>query len=663
MKTFRKLWRYIRHYKGLLFVSISALIIVQILGLIAPLMIKSIFDDYITKIEHPWYVQQDTSGVFASGKYYRQDNVTEDVVSIVILDGVYVITDRQISDGPITHIDNTLVVETETGVEIYTYEILSREDVQAFYSMYRRPVVILLILLGIRFFLQILFTYIQRISTSMINVNIVRDARSEAVTALQHMPMSYFESEPAGKVANRILSDTGGMMQLFSTLMNLVVNATFAVVFAYIGMFYLNVTLALYTFIAFPFIYVWLRFFMKRLKRIAERVSEKASLITAQLNEMINGIQILQIFNFKKKTEDDFNGLSLSFNADKTKENLLHLSIGWNLIRLVGALVTAIIILYFGSLQMTVSGFVVTAGLIYAYNDYLTRLIEPVSILFREIGNLEHAKVKTERIFTIIDYEGEDTSIEEIKPFKGHIRFDDIYFSYKPGVPVLKHIHLDINAGNFVGLVGHTGSGKSSLMNLLLRFYDIKNSDYGHIYIDDTDITTYSKRTYRQHLGIILQDPVMFKGTLRDNMLFGKSLDDESLIKLLKDIGGSELYSRMEEGLDTDISRKGGNISVGEKQLIALARALIHNPSVLIMDEATANIDTETEMLLQKALDKARQGRTLIVIAHRLSTIRKADQIVVLDQGLKVEEGTHLSLIEKDGIYANMYRAQVKSVE
>ena len=663
MKTFRKLWRYIRHYKGLLFVSISALIIVQILGLIAPLMIKSIFDDYITKIEHPWYVQQDTSGVFASGKYYRQDNVTDDVVSIVILDGVYVITDRQISDGPITHIDNTLVVETETGIEIYTYEILSREDVQAFYSIYRRPVVILLILLGIRFFLQILFTYIQRITTSMINVNIVRDARTEAVTALQHMPMSYFESEPAGKVANRILSDTGGMMQLFSTLMNLVVNATFAVVFAYIGMFYLNVTLALYTFIAFPFIYVWLRFFMKRLKRIAERVSEKASLITAQLNEMINGIQILQIFNFKKKTEDDFNELSLSFNADKTKENLLHLSIGWNLIRLVGALVTAIIILYFGSLQMTVSGFVVTAGLIYAYNDYLTRLIEPVSILFREIGNLEHAKVKTERIFTIIDYEGEDTSIEEIKPFKGHIRFDDIYFSYKPGVPVLKHIHLDINAGNFVGLVGHTGSGKSSLMNLLLRFYDIKNSDYGHIYIDDTDITTYSKRTYRQHLGIILQDPVMFKGTLRDNMLFGKSLDDESLIKLLKDIGGSELYSRMEEGLDTDISRKGGNISVGEKQLIALARALIHNPSVLIMDEATANIDTETEMLLQKALDKARQGRTLIVIAHRLSTIRKADQIVVLDQGLKVEEGTHLSLIEKDGIYANMYRAQVKSVE
>jgi ATP-binding cassette, subfamily B, multidrug efflux pump len=663
MKTFRKLWRYIRHYKGLLFISISALIIVQILGLLAPLMIKSIFDDYITKIEQPWYVQTDTSGVFASGKYYSQEQETELGVSIVILDGVYVMTDRVISNGSIEIVSDTLIVTTDSGIETYTYDILSREDVQAFYSVYRRPVIILLILLGIRFFLQIIFTYIQRITTSMINVNIVRDARTEAVTALQHMPMSYFESEPAGKVANRILSDTGGMMQLFSTLMNLVVNASFAVIFAYIGMFYLNVTLALYTFLTFPIIYLWLRFFMKRLKKIAERVSEKASLITAQLNEMINGIQILQIFNFKKKTEDDFNDLSLSFNRDKSKENLLHLSIGWNLIRLVGALVTAIIILYFGSLQMTTAGFIVTAGLIYAYNDYLTRLVEPVSILFREIGNLEHAKVKTERIFTIIDYDGEDTSYKEIPPFKGHIRFDDVYFSYKPGVPVLKHIHLDIQAGNFVGLVGHTGSGKSSLMNLLLRFYDIKPSDYGHIYIDDIDITTYSKRSYRQHLGIILQDPIMFKGTLRDNMLFGKTLEDDKLITLLKDIGGSELYSRMEEGLDTDISRKGGNISVGEKQLIALARALIHNPSVLIMDEATANIDTETEMLLQKALDKARQGRTLIIIAHRLSTIRKADQIVVLDQGLKVEEGTHTSLIKKDGIYANMYRAQVKSVE
>jgi ATP-binding cassette, subfamily B, multidrug efflux pump len=663
MKTFKKLWRYIRNYKGLLFISISALIIVQILGLLAPLMIKMIFDDYITKIEQPWYVQQDTSGIFVSGKYYRQDKETEFGVSIVILDGMYVITDRVIPNGSIEINQDTLLVTTDNGIEIYNYDILSREDIQTFYSIYRRPVIFLMILLGIRFFLQIIFTYIQRITTSMINVNIVRDARNDAVTALQHMPMSYFESEPAGKVANRILSDTGGMMQLFSTIMNLVVNATFAVVFAYIGMFYLNVTLALYTFIAFPFIYVWLRFFMKRLKTIAERVSEKASLIAAQLNEIINGIQILQIFNFKKKTEDDFNDLSLSFNADKTKENLLHLSIGWNLIRLIGALVTAVIILYFGSLQMTVSGFIVTAGLIYAYNDYLTRLIEPLSILFREIGNLEHAKVKTERIFTIIDYDGEDTSFEEIQPFKGHIRFDDVYFSYKPGVPVLKHIYLDIQAGSFVGLVGHTGSGKSSLMNLLLRFYDIKSTDYGHIYIDGIDITTYSKRSYRQHLGIILQDPVMFKGTLRDNMLFGKTLEDEKLITLLEDIGGSELYSRMEQGLNTDISRKGGNISVGEKQLIAIARALIHNPSVLIMDEATANIDTETEMLLQKAIDKAREGRTLIVIAHRLSTIRKANQIIVLDQGLKIEEGTHPSLLEKNGVYANMYRAQVKSVE
>jgi ATP-binding cassette subfamily B protein len=661
MKTFKSLWRYLKKYKWLLSFSIVSLIIVQVLGLIAPIMIKMLFDDYIAKIESPWYVQTSETGVEINDLYVSQDIKSDIAYQVVILEGTYYFIDEVIQEGVISKGENEIVVSKGDEIFYYDYQVLTSTQIKSLYMTYYRPVVILLILLGIRFFLQILFTYLQRITTSMIQVNMVRDARMDAVKALQHMPMNYFESEPSGKIANRILSDTGGMMQLFSTTMNLLVNASFAVVFAYIGMFYLNASLALYTFIAFPFIYLWLRYFMKALNAIATRVSEKASLITAQLNEMINGIQILQIFNFKKKTEEEFDSLALSYNQDKQKEQILHLTIGWNMIRLLGALVTAIIIVFFGYRNLTVSGFIVTAGLIYAYNDYLTRLIEPVSILFREIGNLEHAKVKTDRIFTIIDYEGEDTTLEDIPPFKGHIKFDDVYFSYKVGVPVLKHINIEIKAGTFVGLVGHTGSGKSSLMNLLLRFYDLKPTDYGHIYMDGIDITNYTKRSYRKHLGIILQDPVMFKGSLRDNILFGKTVEDESILTLLKDIGAHHLLSKLEQGLDTDISRKGSNISVGEKQLIALARALIHNPSVLVMDEATANIDTETEALLQKALDKASVGRTLIVIAHRLSTIRKADHIIVLDQGLKVEEGTHTKLLENNGIYANMYRAQVKT--
>lgn len=213
-----------------------------------------------------------------------------------------------------------------------------------------------------------------------------------------------------------------------------------------------------------------------------------------------------------------------------------------------------------------------------------------------------------------------------------------------------------------VGLVGHTGSGKSTLTNLLLRFYDFKEGDKGRILVDGVDITTYPKRTFRSHIGIIIQDPVMFKGTIADNIRFGIStISDEEAEKVLRDIGGSKLLDKLEKGIHSDVSRGGGNLSVGEKQLISFARAIVHDPAILIMDEATANIDTETEQLIQMALEKARKGRTLIVIAHRLSTIKNADKIVVLENGLKVEEGKHTELIAKNGTYANIYRSQIKT--
>ena len=497
----------------------------------------------------------------------------------------------------------------------------------------------------------------------MINVNIVRDARKDAVSSLQRMPMTYFETEPAGKIANRIISDVGGMMNLFSTIMNLLVNATMAVIFAYIGMFYLDATLALMTFIVFPIIYIWLKFFIKKLNTIAVKVNEQSSMITAQLNEIINGIGILQIFNFRKQTEKKFNDLSADFVKEKIKENLLHLSIGWNLIRLLGALVTSVIILYFGNGYLSIPGFVVSVGIIYAYNDYLSRLIEPVGTLFREIGNLQHAIVKTERIFRIIDGEQEDGSFTEVKRFEGHVKFDNIWFSYEEGKPVLKGIDLDIKKGEMVGLVGHTGSGKSSLMSLLMRFYDLKTTDMGKIYVDDIDIETYSKRTFRTHVGIILQDPVMLKGTIADNVRFGShQVPDEEVEKVIREIGGSKLLDKLEHGVLQMITRGGGNLSVGEKQIISFARAVIHDPAILVMDEATANIDTETETMIQQALETVKKGRTMIVIAHRLSTIKNADKIVVLENGIKVEEGRHRDLLSKNGVYANIYRSQIKTI-
>ena len=663
-KTIKKVFRYILPYKGLLTITISAMLVIQVLGLVAPLLVKSIMDDYLIGIERPWYQTNEVvDAVEYQGRYFQQDEPTGDAISIVVIGTNYYVSEDVVAIGQKTLIGNELTITTpDNQIFIYQVTSLSRDDVFAFYQPSVEPLIWLIVLLFVRLLLQIVFTYIQRISSAMITVNMVRDARKDAVRSLQRMPMSYFESEPSGKIANRVISDVGGMMGLFSTIMNLLVNASLAVIFAYIGMFYLNATLAFFTFLFFPLVYVWLRFFVKKLNKLAVKVNENTSMITAQLNEIINGISILQIFNFRKSIEDKFDRLSLDTQKEILKEQHLHLSIGWNMIRLVGALVTALIVVFFGYGYLTVSGVIITAGLIYAYNDYLSRLVEPVGTLFREIGNLQHSLVKTERIFTIIDGQQEDNRLSDIPRYQGNILFDNVWFSYQKGHPIIKGITLKIDAGQMVGLVGHTGSGKSTLTNLLLRFYDFKEGDMGKIFVDGVDITTYPKRTFRSHIGIIIQDPVMFKGTVADNIRFGiSSVTDAEAETILRDIGGGPLLDKLEKGIHQEVSRNGTNLSVGEKQMISFARAIVHDPAILIMDEATANIDTETEQRIQHALEKARKGRTLIVIAHRLSTIKNADKIVVLENGLKVEEGSHKQLIANNSTYANIYRSQIKT--
>lgn len=664
-KTIFKVWRYISPYKALLTTTLLAMLVVQVLGLVSPLIIKSIMDDYLIGIERPWYETTETvDTVKYNDRYFQQQEATGDAISIVVIGTSYYFSEEVVVQGQKILSNHSQLIILTPDNETYSYTVvqLSSEQVLAFYQPSIQPLIWLVLALFIRLILHIIFMYIQRITSAMITINMVRDARKDAVQSLQRMPMGYFESEPSGKIANRVIADVGGMMGLFSTIINLLINASMAVVFAYIGMFYLNATLALFTFLFFPLIYIWMRFFVKRLNVTAEKVNENNSMMTAQINEIINGISILQIFNFRSKTEDKFDTLSRSMQKEVLKEQHLHLSIGWNMIRLVGALVTAFIVIYFGYGYLYVGGVVITAGIIYAYNDYLTRLIEPVGTLFREIGNLQHSLVRSERIFRIIDGEKEDATLQVIPRYQGTIDFENIWFSYQVGHPIIKGIDLHIEAGQLVGLVGHTGSGKSTLTNLLLRFYDFKEGDKGRILVDGVDITSYSKRTFRSHIGIIIQDPVMFKGTIADNIRFGIStISDEEAEKVLRSIGGEKLLNKLEKGIQSDVSRSGANLSVGEKQLISFARAIVHDPAILIMDEATANIDTETEQLIQTALEKARKGRTLIVIAHRLSTIKNADKIVVLEAGQKVEEGKHQALIANNGVYANIYRSQIKT--
>ncbi len=668
MKNIKRTLNFIKGNVRFVIISVIMIILVQLLNFASPLIVKEILDEYILGIEYDWMevLEADDKTVEYQGKYYKQvrfqdenDFKIKDMSLIVYKDGFY-IYEGKIETGIKEIKNNILNIELEDG-SIVTYDVirLAKNEVIDFYNPVIPTIIVLVLILFSRSILSILFSFIGQRANNVIISDIAQRGRTEAMKSVERLPISYFEEEPAGKMAARIQTDVDGMIALYSLSINVLLNAILSFVLAYVGMFYLDIKLAFLSFLIYPFAFIWIKVFLKKLKIIAEKVNELRSLLTAKINEIINGINILQIFNFKKHTINEFNEVNKNFMNEQMKEVKLHITGGWNMLNILRGIITLLVVVYFGYQRLTISDIVITAGLIYAYNEYLLKIVEPLNIILNQVGEYQHALVKTERIHKLIEGEQEDSFKESIPKYEGNIDFDDVWFAYNNEDYVLKGISFHIEKGTTVGLVGHTGSGKSSLMSLLLRFYDLK-ANKGEIKVDGVNIMTHSKRTYREHIGIVLQEPVLFKGTIASNIRFGKDdVTDEQIIDTLASIGGKKIIDKFEKGINQDINRAGANMSCGEKQIIALARVLIHNPSILIMDEATSHIDTETEIMIKKALEVVSKGRTMIIIAHRLSTVKDADNIIVLDHGLKVEEGNHKQLIMKNGVYANIYRAQV----
>lgn len=672
MKNLKRAFRYVKGRYRFVIISLSMIILVQALNFLSPLIVKEVLDNYIMGIEFDW-VEIDTysdKSVDFNNKIYKQtrylsesDNKIGDA-SVIIYKGSIYFIDSSIEDGTREINDNTLIISKDNITYSYDVVKLSASALTKFYNPVVPMLAILIIIIFIRSVLVISATYIQHISSNRVASYIARDARTTAMKSVERLPISYFESEPAGKMANRINTDVDGLISLFRLSVNVVLPTVLSFVFAYVGMFYLDYRLALITFVLYPFVFIWIRYFLKHLRVLAEKVNELRSLLTAKINEIINGISILQIFNFKKHTVDEFNEINKSFQTEQMKEVKLSITTGWNMVGFFRGLVTTIIVAYFGWQDLSLGEIAVTAGLIYAYNEYLLKIIDPVQTVFQYVGEYQHSMVRVERISKLIDGELEDDTTGEIEKYSGDVKFNNIWFAYEKDNYVLKGVDIDIKKGEMVGLVGHTGSGKSTLMNLLLRFYDINNEHDSKIYVDNIDITTIPKRVYRNHLGVVLQEPTLFKGTIASNIRFGRDdVSDEEVEQTLISVGGENILKKFELGIHHPINRTGDNLSSGEKQIITLARVIIHDPSILIMDEATSHIDTETESMIKKALEVVSKNRTVIVVAHRLSTIYAADKIIVLDHGLKVEEGKHSELVEQNGYYANMYRAQLANIK
>jgi ATP-binding cassette, subfamily B, multidrug efflux pump len=504
--------------------------------------------------------------------------------------------------------------------------------------------------------LKTVISYFQLVKFQKLALEVIQALRMDAFTKVHQLGMSYFDRTPGGSIVSRVTNDTEAIKDMFiSVLAAFIQNGVF-VIGVFIAMFSLNVRLALYCLFILPVI-IWIMKLYRHYSSIFYKdMRERLSELNAKLNESLQGMAIIQVFRQQKRLYQEFAQIN-----DK------HYAAGMKNIKIDGLLLRpAIDFVYIASIIVVLSFFGISAqespveiGVLYAFVNYLERFFEPVTQMMMRLSLYQQAIVSGARVFALLDHEelapqNAETSKAVIQ--EGKIEFRDVSFSYDGKRDVLKHISFVVKPGETVALVGHTGSGKSSIINLLMRFYEF---DRGDILIDGISIRDYSREELRKHIGLVLQDPFLFYGTIKDNIrMYNHSLTDEQIVKAARYVQADTFIEKLPDKYDHQVVERGATFSSGQRQLVSFARTIAANPKILVLDEATANIDTETEGAIQEALAKMRKGRTTIAIAHRLSTIQDADQILVLHRGEIVERGTHQELLAQKGLYYKMYLLQ-----
>ncbi|WMT28348.1 ABC transporter ATP-binding protein [Bacillus aerius] len=668
MTTGRRLLAYALLYKKVLSVALIFLIIAVGAELTGPFIGKKMIDDHILGVEKP-YVEvnekTDKTVYYQGNNYIRSDrlqnqNEAGKQINVVQVGfGYYFVNEPIRFDGSRTIEGDQLTIENGSERETYQVQRLSKEEIFAFYQ----PEISGLLQLVLFYFgmlvIAIFFQYGQHYLLQRIANRIIQKMRVDVFEHIQTLPIRYFDNLPAGKVVARITNDTETIRDLYVTVLANFVTSAIYMIGIYTAMFLLNVKLALICLVAVPIIFLWSMTYRKFASVYNHRIRSIISEINAKLNEAIQGMTIIQAFRHEQATKEEFD--ELNNNHFRYQRKMLHLNslLSHNLVNLLRNLAYVALIWYFGGASLSAAG-IVSIGVLYAFVDYLNRLFQPITGIVNQFSRLELARVSSERVFRLLDEPGTEVEEPIQKKLEGHVQFQDVTFAYNEGKNVLKNITFEAKKGQTVALVGHTGSGKSSIMNLLLRFYDIQHGD---ILIDGESIYDQSRQTLRKQMGIVLQDPYLFSGTIASNVSLGNEhIKRETIETSLKQVGAAELLKHLPEGFDEPVVEKGSTLSSGERQLISFARALAYDPAILILDEATANIDTETEAIIQRALDVVKEGRTTFVIAHRLSTIKKADMILVLEKGEIVERGSHEELMEQGGLYAQMYELQKGAV-
>ena len=513
---------------------------------------------------------------------------------------------------------------------------------------------ILIIYFGL-FVLRVVFTFLGEYYFAKVAHSIVRDLRNDSFANLQKLGMSYFDKTPVGSVVSRLTNDTQAVADMFGTIFSSFLNTILMFVVTLSAMIALSWQLTIYMILFIPVMVGSVYLYQKLSSRLVEISRAKISEMNTKLSESIEGMKIIQAFNQEQRLIDEFgevNNEHLRYYTKSLKVDSLLLRPAMALFKV---LAYGVIVMYFG-LSFESAGF--TAGIIYAFIQYTNQLFNPLIELMQNFSILQTSIISAGRVFTLIDNEEYEPEQKEsdYKISRGDIEFKNVSFSYDGKRDVLKNISFSVKNGESIAFVGATGSGKSSIMNLFLRFYDY---DRGEILIDGVNIKDYSPKELRNSVGLVLQDPFLYHGTVESNIkMYNESLTREDVIEAAKFVDAHNFIDKLEDKYDSVVTERGSTFSSGERQLLTFARTIASKPKILILDEATANIDSETEELIQHSLEKMRKGRTTIAIAHRLSTIQDSNCIYVLDKGEIIESGTHDELIALKGNYYKMYQLQ-----
>lgn len=516
-----------------------------------------------------------------------------------------------------------------------------------------------LLFLGV-WFLRFAFAYFQELLLNNVGQRVMFDLRRELYGKLQQQEVAYYDKTPVGRIMTRLTSDIDALNELFTSGI-IDVLGDLVMIFAISAMmFYMDWRLSLISLVTVPLLVGATQWFRKGARVGFDMVRTRIARLNAYLQEHITGAQVVQLFNAEKKSLHEFHEIN-DDHRNANIQTIFYYAVFFPLVDFIGALGIALVIWYGGYrvLGNTSEITYLTLGGLVAFIQYSQNLFMPIRDLSDKFNVLQQAIVASHRIFKALDMPIAITSPKEPKKFgraRGHIEFQKVSFAYKGEDWVLKDVSFTVEPGQSIALVGHTGSGKTTITNLLMRFYDIQQ---GKILLDGVDVRDWDLQSLRENFAVVLQDVFLFSGTIENNIRLGnENITDERIHWAAQEVRADRFIEKIPEGYKAELKERGAGLSVGQKQLISFARALAFDPSLLILDEATSSIDTETEQLIQKAVERVMQDRTSIVVAHRLSTIQRADRIIVLHHGEIRERGTHQELLAQRGLYWRLFKLQ-----